>query len=537
MPPALPTAPPDHGNIFDLLTRAATAVPDHVVCRMGAQAMTRRELADRACAIAARLAAQGLAPGDRVAVMLDNHPDHLAVVFALAKAGLVWVPVNTRLRGDGLAYILGHSEPHLLLAEAAMAGLLEQVLPAALSDRVILRQTEQGPMDRGQGLFATEAPASRSWGRAVSTEGSGALLNISYTSGTTGRPKGVLVTHRMLQAATHAVLLLAELRDGDRMIVWEPFFHIGGSQLILIPLLHRITLALVERFSASRFWEQVRENGASQLHYLGSVLPVLLKQPPGPYDRNHGARIGWGGGCPKDIWRAVEERFALSLRECYGMSETSSIVCCNFTGKLGSVGRALPWFDAAVRGADGRPAAPGEPGVIVVRERAPGMLFKGYFRNPEATEAALRNGAMYTGDLGSRDAEGDFYFLGRKTDSLRHRGENVSAFEVEHVVRQHPDVEDCAVIGVSGELGEQDIKLFVRAKPGHRLDVAALAGWCAGRLAVFQIPRYFAVVEGFERTASERIMKHVLSRRTDDAWDRLASAGADGPGSREQGLP
>ncbi len=517
--PALPAAPPDHGHIFDLLTRAAAAEPDHVVCCMGDLLMTRRELAERACAVARALEGYGLGPGERVAVMLDNHPDHLAVIFGLAKAGLVWVPDNTRLRGDGLAYILAHSEPRLVLAEEAMAEMLEPALPTGLDNAVILRATKDS-----QAFLSIGEKSAAPWGRAPSPEGSAALLNISYTSGTTGRPKGVLVTHRMLQAATQAVLLLAELRDGDRMIVWEPFFHIGGSQLILIPLLHRITLSLVERFSASRFWEQVRTTGASQFHYLGSVLPALLKQPPRSDDRDHGARIGWGGGCPRDIWRELEARFAFTIRECYGMTETSSIVSCNFTGKLGSVGRALPWFEMGIVDDGGRPAEPGEPGEIVVRERAPGMLFKGYFRNPEASAAALREDWMHTGDLGSVDGDGDFYFHGRMTDSLRHRGENVSAFEVEHVVRQHRDVEECAVIGVPGELGEQDIKLFAKARPGRGLDLEELAGWCAGRLAVFQLPRYFVAVEGFEKTASERIMKHALSRRTDDAWDRLAPA-------------
>ncbi len=524
LPPALPAAPPDHGNIFDLLTRAAAAEPGHVVWSQGDEAMTRQALADRACAIGRALERRGLGKGDRVAVMLDNHPCHLALIFGMAKAGVTWVPVNTRLRGDGLAHILEHSEPRLVVVEASMAAVLDPVLPARLRDCVVLRSTAAG-----DALFAPPQSAGGAWGRAASDEGSAALLMISYTSGTTGPPKGVLVTHRMLQTAAQAVMLLAELRDGDRMIVWEPLFHIGGSQLIPIPLLLRVSLAPVERFSASRFWSQVRDNRASQVHYLGSVLPALLKQPPGPDDQSHGARIAWGGGCPKDIWRAVEERFAIRIRECYGMTEASSLVSCNFTGKLGSVGRALPWFEMAVVDEGGRPVAQGEQGEIVVRERAPGMLTKGYFRDPEASAAALRDGLLHTGDIGACDAEGDFHFHGRKTDSLRHRGENVSAFEVEHVVRQHQDVEECAVIGVAGELGEQDIKLFVKARAGRSLDLGGLAAWCEGRLARFQIPRYYVEIDHFEKTASLRIIKHVLPRATGDAWDRLGPA----PGRRQ----
>jgi len=171
-----------------------------------------------------------------------------------------------------------------------------------------------------------------------------------------------------------------------------------------------------------------------------------------------------------------------------------------------------------------------------VRERAPGVLFKGYFRDPTTTAAALRNGLLLTGDLGSCDSEGDFYFHGRKSDSLRHRGENVSAFDVEDVVRQHPDVEECAVIGVPGELGEQDIKLFVKVKPGRSYSPSGLVAWCADRLAGFQLPRYIVEVDHFDKTASERIIKHALPRDIAGAWDRLAPVPTNSGGGK-RGAP
>ena len=152
----------------------------------------------------------------------------------------------------------------------------------------------------------------------------------------------------------------------------------------------------------------------------------------------------------------------------------------------------------------------------------PGAIFPGYFNNPEATAKALRNDSLYTGDYGSFDADGTMFFHGRMTDSVRCRGENVSAWEVEHVAVDHPDIEDCAMVGVVSDVGEQDIKLFVKLKPGHRLEEAALSGWLAERLAPYQNPRYLAVVADFERTASQRIMKHKLSKALDDCWDRFA---------------
>ena len=292
--------------------------------------------------------------------------------------------------------------------------------------------------------------------------------------------------------------------------------------MILMPLIREATLAMVDRFSASGFWQEVRDYGASHIHYLGGILQILLKQPPGPLDRTHGARVGFGGGCPAHLWRDFEERFGIEIREAYGMTETSSVSSFNDQGLVGSVGRFVPWHLNEVQNPDGSPVPPGERGEIVVSATEPGAITAGYFNNPAATAGTIREGKLHTGDIGSFDTEGNLYFHGRMTDSARVRGQNVSAWEVEHVVAQHPLIEDCAMIAVPAEIGEHEIALFVQPKLGAEIDLAEFSAWLTPRLAEYQNPRYLTVVDAFDRTPSQRIMKHRLPRDHAGAWDRKA---------------
>lgn len=486
---------------------AAAAEPERVFARIDG-AVTFGALKRMADGVASGLARRGVGAGSRVAAMLRNGRLPLALLHALAALGAVWVPLNAEARGASLRHVLDHAEPCLVLAEtdllpviaasgATLAGV--PLLDAAAAE-------VQGWLAAGDRFDSAAPPADAPFG-------------ILYTSGTTGRPKGVIVTHRMLRLAGEAVAFVSGVADGDVMLVWEPLYHIGGAQLIVAPLLRRVELAFVPRFSASRFWHDAAASGATHIHYLGGILQMLMAQPPGPHERAHRVRIAWGAGCPADAWRAIEARFGLSLRECYGMTEASSITTWNADGTPGVIGRPVPWFSVTLSDAEGRAAQRGE---IVVRTHLPGALFPGYFRNPEATAAALRDGALHTGDLGMWDDAGNLVYAGRLADSVRCRGENVSAWEVEHVAAAHPAVAACAMIGVPAEIGEQDIKLFVQRRPGATLTAPELARWLAARLAPYQTPRYIAFVESFPRTPSERIAKHALPPGREECWDRLA---------------
>lgn len=509
---------PDDDGFVSLLTSHAVREPDKVYARFCGEPVTYAEIERRSAAFAAHLRSRGVTPGERVAVMMRNSIAAIAVVFGLARAGVAWVPVNAQQRGEGLHYLLTHSQPRLVVVDADLVGQIADAMGAG-SSLPLLSHEPGGELDLilgASGTFNEPAPAPN------------AVFAIMYTSGTTGRPKGVIVSHRMLRLAAESVAYLSEAKSGDVFFVWEPLYHIGGAQLLPLPMIRGVTLAMVERFSASRFWQQVREEGASHIHYLGGILQILLKQPTSPRDREHGVRIAWGGGCPPDIWPQFRDRFGIAIRECYGMTEASSLTTCNLTGLVGSVGRPMPWFTVKLLDGQGRSVASGTRGEIVVETSVPGAIFPGYLDNPEATARALRPDGFHTGDLGSFDAEGNLYFHGRMTDSVRCRGENVSAWEVEHVAAEHEAVEDCAMIGVAAEVGEQDIKLFVKPRDGTRIDPQALSHWLGQRLAPYQNPRYIAVVDEFERTASQRIMKHKLSARLDDCWDRAAPALATG---------
>jgi crotonobetaine/carnitine-CoA ligase len=509
--------PPGDRTLREELDAQARTQPDRVFCRFAGQSIRIGELDAAVNRVANALLARGLRPGDRVALMLPGHPDHIACIFALAKVGLVRVPVNTSLQGPSLAYPFDAFAVDALIADVAYAGALAPVLAGRALCQVIWRGGE------GQATLAALLAHPDAAPPAFAPKPDD-IIAITPSSGTTGAPKGVLKSDRTLRAGPMATLRLTGAQPGETFLFWEAMHHGAGVAVLIAAVLGRLTLGMVDRFSASRFWQQAKEVGAGKVHYLGSVLPMVLRQPEGPADRDHGVQVAWGGGCPAEVWQPFERRFGVEIREGYGLSELITFVTLNLTGKVGAIGRPLSWYEAMVADAEGRPVPVGETGELCFRAREPGLGFLGYFRNDQATRDAMRGDWFRTGDLARQDAEGDLFFAGRAKDSIRRRGINISAWEVERVLLDHPEVEEAALVGVPSELGEEEIKVFIRRAAGATLTAAALLDWCRPRLPRFQLPRYIAFVEDFPRTPTQRVRKMELPRSTTDCWDSEARA-------------
>ncbi|WP_137179765.1 AMP-binding protein [Roseomonas sp. AR75] len=523
MAPDVALAPPGDRTLREELDAQAISAPDRIFCRFGGQALRFGAMDAAVNRIANALLAAGLKPGDRVALMLPGHPDHILCIFALAKIGLVRVPVNTALQGPSLAYPFDAFAVDALIADATHADALAPVLAARPLRHVFWRgglggATLQTLLDHPDAAPPPVAPRADD------------IIAITPSSGTTGAPKGVLKSDRTLRAGPVALLHLTGAQPGETFLFWEAMHHGAGVAVLIAAVFGRLTLGMVDRFSASRFWQQAKELGASRVHYLGSVVPMVLRQPEGPADRDHGVRIAWGGGCPAEVWTPFSQRFGVQIREGYGLSELITFTTLNMTGKVGSVGRPICWYEAMVADAEGNAVPDGETGELCFRAKDPKLGFLGYFRNPEASAATMRGDWFRSGDLARRDADGDYFFLGRAKDSVRRRGINISAWEVERVLLDHPEVEEVAMIGVPSALGEDEIKIFVRRAAGAALDAATLLAWCAPRMPRFQLPRFVAFVEDFPRTPTQRVRKMELSRDTDDCWD-LEASGLD-PGRK-----
>ncbi|MFC7405773.1 class I adenylate-forming enzyme family protein [Georgenia alba] len=491
------------------LAGLAAREPHRMYARERGRSVTVGDLDAEVDRVVSVLAEAGVGPGTRVAVSLPNSALHIAVVFALMRHRALWVPLNTKLKGAPLAHLLDDSGATHLIAERD--GSIAQAVDAQLRAEHGCGLDVLASLSKDAGVVLSRG---REVGDVPDPIPDTALL--MYTSGTTGPPKGVRVTQAMLRAAALGAVEVTDVAVGDVLYLWEPIFHIGGAQVLLIPLYTRASLAITERFSASRFWTEVHQFDVTHIHYLGGILQILLQCPETDLERDNRVRVAWGAGATPAVREACAKRFGFALHETYGMTETSSIVTVNRGVADHGVGSPLPWFDVRIAADDDEPGAVGE---ILVRGHIPGLLTPGYLGRPEA-DAAARDGDWFrTGDNGYLDETGHLHFVGRASDSIRVRGENVSAWQVEDVVARHPDVDRCAVVGVPSDVGESDILLLITSPRPQMVDARAVVEWASDHLAPFQLPRYVRVIDEMPLTPSQRVAKHELPRGLQNAID------------------
>ncbi len=412
----------------------------------------------------------GLQKGDKMAIMMKNHPDFLYAWFGFAKPGAVEVPINTAYKGDLLKHIINKSESKLLVIDAPLLERLPIIkdelkrLNRIICHGEIDKKVAQSipipilPLDD---LF--EGPADPP-GVEVSPKDPAGII---YTSGTTGLSKGAVCPNNYFLHLARLVVQLREANSGDILYTFLPLFYIDAQLMtVMAALISDARVVLSDRFSASTFWDEMREHGVTQFNYLGVVMTILAKQEPRPDDRDNTVRIAFDTACPPDVMAHLEERSGFVCLEGSGMTE--------------------------------------------------------YYNMPDKTLEVYRNLWFHTGDYAKKDADEYCYFMERKKDAIRRRGENISSFEVEKVINTHPKILESAVFAVPSDLGEDEVKANIVLKARENLPPEDLIQFLNERMAYFAIPRYLESVEELPKIPTNRIEKYRLRELgiTETTWDR-----------------
>lgn len=511
------------GNV---LAERAQRTGNEVFLLFEEQRITYAQLNERVNRVANGLLSLGIKPGDGIAVMMPNRPEWLYVYFATQKIGAYAVPVNTALKGESLTYILNHSEAQVFFLSWELVEPFSAIQGNLSALRHLIVDATEAPQDFSlpDGAIALQSRMDALAEEVTFPIDPEAIAGLMYTSGTTGLPKGVVMRYRGMNLEDFATFARLAYRQDDILYTCLPLFH--GNALFLTAvrgLVAGLKVALSRRFSASRFWEEVRRYGATSFNALGAMIPILLKQPPRPDDADNPVRLVLSAATPAWAWEEFERRFNVTIWEGYGAVDGGGFFLFNLgTAPKGSMGKPPPGIEAKVVDDEGEEAPTGQVGEIIFKVDNPEARRVGYFKNPEASDAKVRGGWFYTGDLAYRDEEGNFYFADRKTDSMRRRGENISSFEVEKIVNQHPAVLECAAYGVPSELGEDDVMIAVVLKPGHTLKPEDLVRFCEEHMAYFMVPRYIDFRESLPKTETHRLQKSVLKKQgvTSTTWDR-----------------
>ena len=513
--------PPSERTVPRMLQLQAERHGQRRLVAIGGITLTYDEAADAAAGHAAALAAAGIQPGDRVAIMCGNRAELLLTILGCAWRGAIAVPINVASRGAQLEHILSNCGARLLVIERELAPV-----PASL-DRGrfplealwLVGEGNDGAID---GFRCQPFPPAQKVLPPHPVEPSDTFA-ILYTSGTTGLSKGVCCPHAQYFWWAVTTGDLIGVRDGDVLLTTLPMFHTNALNAFFQALLNGATLIVEPRFSASGFVPALARHNATVTYVLGAMVPMLLSQPPSDADRAHKVRIALAPAVPAEFHARFTERFGFGLLDGYGSTETNCIMGAPLgEQRPGLMGRVLEGFSARVVDAQDNELPDGEAGELILRADEPFAFATGYFGMPEKTVEAWRNLWFHTGDRVVRESDGFFRFMDRMKDAIRRRGENISSYEVEQVLVSHPQVENAAVFPVRSELAEDEVMAAVVLKGSEKLAYETLLDYCQPRMPYFAVPRYLEYVEALPVTENGKVTKYKLRDRgiTTATWDR-----------------
>jgi crotonobetaine/carnitine-CoA ligase len=524
----------EYRSIGGLIERRARELPYKTALKFKDDTYTYAELNSMANRAANGLRQLGVRRGNKVAVMMKNCPEWLAVWFGCAKLGALICPVNVAYKGDGLAYQLNHSESTMLIIDDGYLARLDPIKQdlSALKS-VVVRKTgvtfrmHNEIVELSRLLEASADPPTalelNPWDPAT----------ILYTSGTTGPPKGCVLPHGQYLIGAEQMVWNCEYNQDSVVYTCLPLFHINAQNYtVLCTMAAGGTVVMDDRFTASGFWQRLIDCGATAFNFIGGIPLILWNQPVSPLEKQHNVKIAFGVPVPKDIWPQWEERFGCRIVYAYGMTENALPVLFPFSATpapehlRGAGGKASDSAKVAIFDEHDNPVEAGQIGEVVTQPRIPWSMMIEYYNMPEQTKDAFRNCWFHTGDLGYLDPEGYFFYVDRSKDAIRRRGEMISSWQVESVVGKFPNVAECAAVAVPSEIGEDEILVAVVLTQGSTISAPDLIEYCEQQMAFFQVPRYIRIVDELPKTQTQRVEKYRIRKEglTGECWDREKSA-------------
>ena len=509
-------------NTSEFLAISSAIVPEREALVFEGRRITYSELDDRVNRLASALSRLGVGPGDRVAVLQVNCNEHVETYFATARLDAVYVPLNFRVRADELAHMVAESSPRVLIAGARYAGLVRSAGEgfAGLDSFVALEQ----PVD-GWRLYDDLIASSDPEDRFPEADG-GDLTMVLYTAGTTGRPKGVMLSHDSFSSYILANVSPADPDVEERNILTVPMYHVAGVQGVMAAVYGGRTVIMQRQFEPLEWMGLVQEERANRAMMVPTMLKMLMDHPRFPDHDLESLDVVTYGAAPmplETIRRAIRELPGVHFINAFGQTETASTITMlppedhvldgtpeeveRSLRRLESIGKPLDDVEVAIVDEDGEPVEQGEVGEIVARGD---RLMKGYWNSDEATAEAIRGGWLHTGDLGYFDEDGYIFLAGRARDFIKRGGEMISPEEVERVLDSHPAVDESAVIGVPDVDWGERVRAVVVLKPGHAVEESEISEYCRLRLASFKKPESVVFAPELPRNALGKMLKRVV---------------------------